>query len=135
MSGKRPFTTKKSNFRMKYHLGPAFPDTTTTKPTTVTTKPPDGIVTIYVVAVNEQGFMSSSFEQMWNDILDMAKPNGNCNVIRSKVTSCRSECSLTSDEDRGCAKFSVTVESSIFCQYSTEALKSDIDKKYTEIIL
>lgn len=124
-----PSTTKKSNFRMKYNLGPAFPDTTTTKPTTVTTKQPDGIVTIYVVAVNEQDFMTSSFAKMWSDILAMAEPNGNCNVIRSKVTSCRSECSLSSIEDRGCVKFSVTVASSIFCQYSTVSLKSDIDER------
>ena len=91
-----------------------------------------------IVAVNENQFYANHYQKMENDIFGMIPEEckkQNCTganhvcVFKSKVTSCRRECSMTQDPNRGCVSFSIGVEPSRSCIYDSERLRGDLKKK------
>lgn len=90
------------------------------------------------MAVNENQFYEDHYQKMENDILgkipeECMKPNctgkNHICVYKSQVISCRRECSMTQDPNRGCVTFSIGVEPSKSCQYDSEILRRDLKNK------
>ena len=90
------------------------------------------------MAVNENQFYEDHYQKMENDILgkipeQCMKPNctgkNHICVYKSQVISCRRECSMTQDPNRGCVTFSIGVEPSKLCQYDSEILRRDLKNK------
>jgi hypothetical protein len=112
---------------MSYSLGPREPITTTTEPNTETPKPLRGDVTVYVVTVNEEEFYEKHWRNMWNNIEAMVTTG--CTLHRTHLVSCRSECSMTQEPDRGCVTFGVTLQNSVLCPNTSEQLRQGLEKK------
>ena len=117
---------QRGQFRLEYNLGPEEPTTTTTPITTTTTPPSQGQVQIYVVAVNEATFVSMHLAEFWNEIQNFASE---CTLLRSNAVSCVNECALSTDPDRGCVSFTVTIAKSTICHYTKSDLISDLEHK------
>ena len=130
ISDRRPNgNPKKSKFQLEHALGPTDPITTTMPPNTTTSRPLNGEVKVYIVAVNEQGFYHEKFPTFYDEIKGLAEEKG-CNITRTHIKSCRLECGMTTNPDRGCLTFEVGLEDNpIFCNYQIEAFKNDMKKK------
>ena len=111
-------------FRLEYFLGPENPITSTTPSTTTTTVQSQGQVQIYIVAVNEASFVGQHLNEFWNEIQSFASE---CNLLRSNAISCVNECALSTDPDRGCVTFTVTIGKSAICHYTKSDLKNDLE--------
>ena len=134
ISDKRPNEkpVQESKFRLDYILGPSEPITTTMKPNITTPRPLNGEVRIYILAINEQTFFKNHFTQLYGEISNLTQnsPNGkSCKITRTNVVSCRLDCAMTSNPDRGCLAFEVALEKSILCDYNITTFKSDLQNK------
>jgi hypothetical protein len=103
------------------------PGTTTEAPATSTTPNLlDDSVNLYALVVNEQVFVNESLDDILGEIEDMANrfsANDSCVLDRSPPVTCRAECQLGLEMDRGCVRITLSVEKSIYCNYNNEMLR------------
>ena len=112
------------------------PSTEVTSPSTTTVEPEEDAVILFVTGVNEESFVSTSngtvqsdYVKLEDHILALAADysSGNntavCQVLFSPPYSCRQECQMTDDPDRGCVKMIADVQKSVYCGYSNNILR------------
>lgn len=113
------------------------PSTELTTPSTTTLNPDNDAVTLYVTGVNERAFTSTSNGTVQSDYMrledhinalaaEYSSSNSSevgCNVAFSPPFSCRQECQMTQDPDRGCVKMIADVQKSVYCGYSNMLLR------------
>ena len=76
-----------------------------------------------------QNLCFKEFYEAIGNITSNSPATKNCKITRTRVESCRVDCSMTSDPDRGCLAFEVALEKSILCDYNITAFKNDLSDK------
>ena len=113
-----------------YDLGENF-NITTPSPETTTPRVPDHDtgIKIFTLPVNEKSFVETSFEEMMGDLRNIAEAK-RCSLRNTSAMSCRHECHMSDDPERGCV--SVIVDLLIIpqlCQMTHEQFKQEIEEQ------
>ena len=122
-------TNDKARFGFDYDLGEEKTVSTTLSPESTTKEFGPVRVTFFVVAVDENKAADQMDKVMIPDLEQLATDHL-CTLRYTSITSCRIECHMSSDPERGC--ISVTVALNNACEYSVEELKSDVDTLYLD---
>ena len=100
-------------------MGEDFNITTSTPAPNTTVHPDEDIaIKIYILPVNEKSFYDNSFASFINELQKLANEDL-CNLITGLARSCRTECHMSEDPDRGCISVTVDlVDDPLYCALS-----------------
>ena len=113
---------------IQYDLGEDFNFTTPT-PETTTPKLPDAEngIKIFVLPVNEQSFCETQFEILIEH-LETISETERCKLLHTPPLSCRNECQMSDDPDRGCVKVIVgLIYDPLICKMTQEDFQQKIE--------
>ena len=117
---------------INYDLGEDF-NITTPLPETTTPMLPDeqNGIKIYILPVNEDLFYLTQFPLLIDELTTIAKVE-QCQLLNSTAMSCREECHMSRDPDRGCISVIVGLEyNPLRCKMTKEEFKQNIKTKVT----
>ena len=116
-----------------YDLGEDF-NITTPRPETTTAMIPDeqNGIKIYILPVNEDLFYPTQFSILINELTAIAEQE-RCELLNGPAMSCRQECHLSQDPDRGCISVIVGLKyNPLICKMTTEQFAQEIEAEVNE---
>ena len=79
--------------------------------------------------VNEASFYSNDFPTLIQQLQDMVAKE-RCQLVYGPATSCRQECHMSEDPDRGCISVTVGLKyNPLYCAMTKQELKHKIENK------
>ena len=104
---------------------------TTPSPKTTTPMIPDDQngIKIYILPVNEGLFYLTQFPLLIDELTKIANEE-RCQLLNSTAMSCRQECHMSQNPDRGCISVIVGLEyNPLICKMTKEQFKQKIEDK------
>ena len=90
----------------------------------------DGIK-VFILPVNEKSFCETYFDILIDNLTKIADDN-RCKLINTAAMSCRHECHMSEDLDRGCVSVVVgLIVDPLICKMTQAEFKNKIDEEVT----
>ena len=112
---------------MNYELGQDFNITTSTTTTTQKVPTKDDGIHIFILPVNEMYFYENYFDEFVQDLKDIAYAE-RCKLLKTDAMSCRDECFMSDNPDRGCLGVIVgLIHDPLICKMTQDDFKERIE--------
>ena len=115
---------------INYDLGDNITITTPSPETTTPMVPnQDDGIKIFILPVNEKSFCETYFDILIDNLTKIADDN-RCKLINTAAMSCRHECHMSEDLDRGCVSVVVgLIVDPLICKMTQAEFRNKIDQE------